>query len=544
MHAPANLEMRSILSTGTLLLATTVGLYADVGAQGSDKLIRDFERWYRSDWSKKPERATFVLNRLRQRGGYEDGRRVVRVLLKSVKGRVAGRIRDGLARALRTRATKPGIRSAVLEALLDKSRVVRRKGKVVRLHSQPDVVRRLLPLIAIYEPVKHLEIIQSYARNDEPAIYMAAAEAVRVADHAHGIPVLLTILKREEDTRRLRTVSRWFVELWSRRARQLPAKQRVEVTAQLEEHLRSLPMREAIDFEHKALLLPALMQIRAKSTVPALIGELETAYKRWRRPGRHPVPIGVSRWMHAVRDCLVDFTGFSAGAGQVASWKDFWRREQKKFAVRAKPAFKPTTSRDGFFGVRLRGRRVVFVIDASTSMKRSLQEPPRQRRIDRARDEVLKALGTLDAECSFRIVMFNEEVIRFPGRGFSSVTQYQLKRLRTWFKNAPVGGRTNLLDALEIGLKDSVFAKHIEQRRSVDECFVVSDGVPDDRPKRVYDELSTWMNKSGCRLHVVCLGVGDGKEKRQSKVYIKNHPGIAFLERLAGRHRGEFRVLP
>ena len=306
--------------------------------QGSDKLIRDFERWYRSDWAKKPERATFVLNRLRERGGYEDGRRVVRVLLKSVKGRVAVRIRDGLARALRTRATKPGVRSAILEALIQKSRVVRRKGAEVRLHKRPDIVRRLLPLVAVYEPVKHLAIIQSFARNDDPAIYMAAAEAVRVADHAHGLSVLLGVIEREEDTRRLRTLSRWFVELWSRRARQLPKAQRDEVAARLEAHLCGLPIREAIDLEHKHLLMPALLQIRAKSSIPALIDELETAYRRWRRPGRHAVPIGVCRWMHSVRDALVDLSGFSAGVGQVASWKDFWRREQKSLKVRPKPS--------------------------------------------------------------------------------------------------------------------------------------------------------------------------------------------------------------
>ncbi len=511
------------------------------GSRGDDLAVA-FRTWLRKGWASKAELTTTVFNRMRRRGKREDGVRIVKGLLLEADERGGRRARAAQLRALRSRATKPGIQQAV-RAYVDRTISIRRTpGKPDKWSfRKPGQAALFLPMLGAFDPNRHLDVLRAAATSAVPELYMAAAEGLRLTDSAAALPDLVEVLPHEydkgRDLARGRRLLRWIYELYSRRGR------RDEPAAAATARTLEALLRRARDLGWKHAILPVLTEMRRKSTVGVLIDEFCRTSSMLARP-KAPVPTPTCFWLSDVHDALKDLTGFSAGAGRVQAWRDFWRRERATFHVwpedEARRARRHIVR--GFCGVRVRGRNVLFVVDTSASMRRKLMTKKGKSRSAFIRQELMHAVDGLEPDVRFNAILFSTGVVKFSPRPMPA-SSYHVKRFRTWLGNAQTGGETRLLDALQSGLEGRVFANHNAFRRSIDEVFVVSDGIPAEKPRRILESVARWNKTRACRIHVVCLGLGDGAEKRRAKFVNGKSPGVEFLKRLAEQNGGEFKII-
>lgn len=516
------------------LVAGLACLASPVPAQ-KDRLAADFEQWFRGDIGRDSVETTRVLNRLRERGSAEDGRLLLKVIQRKPRNRGEQRVQDALLRNLADRGTKRPIQQAFADWIENGKRVTPRTGGAI--HEKPEAAARLLPLLGAFHPTRYRDTLQSFARGSRPNLYLAAADGLRRTGTAEALVGLASLLSRETELARGRLIARWLLELIARHRR--PAKSvREAVVVAAEERLQATD-----DLDWKRLLLPLLLEFRSKSTVAVLIRELERAVMLYRKP-KTAVPTSISFWIADVHDALRDLTGLALPAGSPEKWREFWQRERESFELQPeeKAAAARRTDRRGLFGVRVRGRKVAFLIDASSSMRRRMNGKDKPTRFARAKAEVLKVLSELEPDVRFNVLVFADEVIKFRQAPVKA-EPWQLKRCRTWLGHASLGRETRLLAALRSCLEGAVATSHTPFRKSMDEVFVISDGLPRLRPHHIQEGLAKWNVGKSCRVHVICLGPGDGHEERPQTYPQGGGPGVRFLRRLAVLHGGEFRVV-
>ena len=190
----------------------------------------------------------------------------------------------------------------------------------------------------------------------------------------------------------------------------------------------------------------------------------------------------------------------------VISWKAWWNTRAKMESLdkaiaeadrRMRERGETRTVADGerpqpvrtyFFGVPVRGKKVVFVFDISASMRKKLPV---------ALAQLVTSVKGLPQTTRFEIVFFNENVMPWRRR-LSSADPVTKALLIQQLKDLEIKSYTNLFDAMEMGL----FLKP-------DEMFVISDGAPNRGRKRfprdILSELKRINEKVRATIHTVSV---------------------------------------
>lgn len=135
-----------------------------------------------------------------------------------------------------------------------------------------------------------------------------------------------------------------------------------------------------------------------------------------------------------------------------------------------------------FFGIRPKGRHIVFVVDKSSSMADG--------KFQRALEELQKAIGGLAESQKFSVYFFSDSVQydkNFIKKNPSSAKQ---KALKDWLRNIYVTGGTNPLPAMRMALIEKC-----------DEIFLLSDGEFNHGTA----DLIRRDNKSNTRINTISL---------------------------------------
>lgn len=177
-----------------------------------------------------------------------------------------------------------------------------------------------------------------------------------------------------------------------------------------------------------------------------------------------------------------------------------------------------------FFGVKAGGRKFVFVVDSSNSMRG-------QKFID-AKEELMYAVRRLDKSQAFYVIFFDQDALRMfadddtaaEARPVAATTA-NIRKLETWMKSVENERRTDPYDAVKIAL---------EMRP--DAIFVLSDGQFTDRGRTV-DYLA--------RENVLEDPV-DGKRPRVvvHTIGFYSKDGEVTLEAIAKAYKGTYRFVP
>ena len=211
------------------------------------------------------------------------------------------------------------------------------------------------------------------------------------------------------------------------------------------------------------------------------------------------------------------------------SWKTWWNTRKKTESLdkaiakadklnKSRPETRTVSPEESvepvrsyFFGMPIRGRKVVYVFDISASMRKKLPV---------ALAQLVASIKGLPPRTRFEVVFFNENVMPWRGRlsGADAVTKALLIEQ---LKDLEIKSYTNLFDAMETGL-----------RLKPDEMFVISDGAPNRGRKRFTRDILSELK----RLNA------DGKATIHTVSVVRTVDGgehVDLLKRVAAENGGQ-----
>jgi HEAT repeat protein len=246
----------------------------------------------------------------------------------------------------------------------------------------------------------------------------------------------------------------------------------------------------ALPIEHahwptRAAAVRAAGSVRAKQAVDLLIDRLA------REDGR-------LRW--DIAQSLLRLTGKTLGVDP-AAWRDWWtpRRESFAFAdAEGSTAAEDASFTKAYYGVPLLSKRIVFCIDASSSMRASSADK-RTTKLDEARRQLKKTLGSLDPDVKFNLVFFADKPSAWESK-LQPATAANVNRAMEMAGRARADGHTDLYGALMTALGDP----------EVDTVFLLSDGDPSagkiTDPRALLREFRAVNRARLVVVHTISLG--------------------------------------
>ena len=303
---------------------------------------------------------------------------------------------------------------------------------------------------------------------------------------------------------------------------------------------------DASDWSLQKAAVEALGKIRAKESVDPLLKKFEN---------------DEGLVIEVVYKALVAITGQDYKYRTVL-WRKWWDRHGKNFKLptdeeilRAK--LKLAKSMEGYakskrkyHKIETLSRKMIFILDISTSMRDKIVIPPNateaQRaeypsrvRMDIAKREMIEMLATLDQNVYFNIITFAGRVKSWrdglvSGSSKNAAIKY-VKRLKTI---APASGnssgeeqKTNTYGALvaAFGLADKKVPDW-KARTKVDTIFLVTDGLPTTGEiveiRKVVEAINEINRTRGIVIHVICF---DKEALRRLKPLAEQSGGQAVL---------------
>lgn len=160
-----------------------------------------------------------------------------------------------------------------------------------------------------------------------------------------------------------------------------------------------------------------------------------------------------------------------------------------------------------FFGLRARGRKFVYVVDYSGSMRGD--------RFAAAKRELVRSITALDRGMQFFIVFYNQAFLPMPAEGLVRATAKNKQRFLEWVRQAQAGGGTDPRDAMRFALKLKPNA-----------IWLLSDGE--------------FAAKAGDEIR----GANRGRRIQIHTIAFHSNKGEAVLRRIANDNRGKYRFVP
>ena len=237
-------------------------------------------------------------------------------------------------------------------------------------------------------------------------------------------------------------------------------------------------------------------------------------------------------WQAAL-DGLRKLTGSDESGPWLADdWRDFWaakkRNEKWDNSDRKSPLGGPHTALPDFFGAKVVSRKVIFVMDLSSSM--TVSDSGGQR-LARMKKELCATVEKLDKDARFNILGFNSKLFPWKSR-LAQATEAAKADAIEFVKKMKAQAYTNTDDALKVSFTD----------KNVDSIFLLSDGVPlrkehkDQMSDAFIQGILDWVSQINRFRRVVIHTFGFEAIGRE--------PGgdrcVKFLTELAKQNDGEF----
>lgn len=143
-----------------------------------------------------------------------------------------------------------------------------------------------------------------------------------------------------------------------------------------------------------------------------------------------------------------------------------------------------------FFGLAAQGKKFVFVVDASSSMRRPSHGPERTL-FNKVKLEIFESIRQMTEQQQFYIVFFNDRFLAMPATSLVAATKESQNRYLQWMSQVSSGGQTDPEGAIQLALQ-----------LQPDVVYLLSDGeFKYGLVKRI-----AAMNRSGVSIHTVCFG--------------------------------------
>ena len=219
---------------------------------------------------------------------------------------------------------------------------------------------------------------------------------------------------------------------------------------------------------------------------------------------------------------LERLTGQSFGTA-LDAWKR-WLEANREVIENGGPLPKPppapekeTRDEDGYYGIPVRTRRLIFILDISESMSYSAEKdqekpkPGEDSRLDVAKRELKRALLNYPRDGRFTIVAFHNELTVWKAT-MQDATKPNRDAAIAWALALQPTGTTNIYAALEKAFRIAgagATDRHYDV--TADSIYLLSDGAPtnvdltDDDPDRILRAVREWNRVSRIRIHTIGL---------------------------------------
>lgn len=163
-----------------------------------------------------------------------------------------------------------------------------------------------------------------------------------------------------------------------------------------------------------------------------------------------------------------------------------------------------TYVKSDFFGIRIVSHRVMFIVDVSGSMSEGLiteyQGKAGQSRMDVAKGELARCVGSLDPAAFFNIVTFSSGAEKWIDGSLAAANQKNRDEAQTYIGRLGAGGGTNLYGAIKLAFEDP----------DVDTIFIMSDGEPSmgevTDPGMIREHVAAWNQNRNIVINTIAVG--------------------------------------
>lgn len=375
---------------------------------------------------------------------------------------------------------------------------------------------------ARHEPA--LYALRAQARDRSERVRIAVLEALDAIGRDASIALLLPSLS--DDSAGVRTVA---LELVRRRAAVMSARHRIAPPPRLAGRVAEL--LEDPSWWVRLSAAETLREIRDEDAVGPLIAALRREVGSAARERN-------LRVVDALHETLESLTGEEIAAEDTRGWREWWEAATEHgFRLGESPddRYQPT-----FYGVTLGSRRILFVLDVSTSMDYPARPgkygTATETKLQQVKRELEQTLSRLAPSTKFDILFFAGDVKRWQGRLVKAGPE-NVAAARAFVRAQTSRPATNLYgalaEALDLGAPGSVSSR---VGRDVDSIVLLSDGWPSVgefvEPEQVVGIVTAANRFSRTRIHTIEV---EGMVERRGR------PSIPFLEQLAWRNHGQYR---
>jgi len=205
------------------------------------------------------------------------------------------------------------------------------------------------------------------------------------------------------------------------------------------------------------------------------------------------------------------------GGLDVGRWKAYFARVAKEKPKQYKETGETVTVADShrkverydgpirglvprLYGVPISRKRVIFVVDMSSSMKKGSRSGHFT--------ELKEAIYGLPSDCFFNVLCFDQRLFFFTSaKGLVPATTRQKSELKQWIDGLPAGEKTDVNKSVVTGLamlKESL----AEDETGKAELFILTDGreTAQSTSLRMVQTQFERLPKDRCAVHVVALG--------------------------------------
>ncbi|MBK8177499.1 MAG: HEAT repeat domain-containing protein [Planctomycetes bacterium] len=273
----------------------------------------------------------------------------------------------------------------------------------------------------------------------------------------------------------------------------------VEQLAKQKDVPELLKALDSPDWSTRLAALKGLESVRTAEIVGTLIQRMQ------KEEGRMLVEFGQTLWRLSGEPFYT----------QSLAWKGWWEKNSKGFQpIGAEELAKreadeaarrlKQVSRASFFGIRIKSRRVIFILDVSGSMNELTRgeyvgkqgEP----RINVAKRELTKCIDALEQDSLFNVVVFSSDVEKWLPEGISDAKGTNREDAKSYVEKLGANGGTNLYGSLREAFAD----------QDVDTIFVLSDGEPSVGevidPGTIREHVRAWNEHRKITINSIAVG--------------------------------------
>lgn len=409
-----------------------------------------------------------------------------------------------------------------------------------------DVLRRAAALRALgrRNEERFFAPLEAALADREIAVRLAASEASQVTQLRALMKPLATALREETDSGVMAAATDALRAILLRHKEQAPED---ELKRAVDGAIHALGRGdwrsdfaavEFLEIARSAQSVPPLIEVLVRQVPPE--GKESARQKELRS--------GVLR--ERTWDVLVSLTGARFPKEDPGAWQRWWDKTRDQFTVaeidEKKVEAGVTSDGSSFFGIPVRGSRVLFIVDTSGSMLETMRagsttsaQGGGRSKMEAAKDELVQVVEKLTADCAFNLVWFSNGAELW-SKDMVEATPANKKKFTKAVDGLRADGGTNLWEGLRDGLKVEAFGHGALYGARYDEVFILSDGIPTLGDVRDPKELLSLVDETNRYSRVVINTIyiaGDPESERKAQREV-GMSGADFMRKMAEANGG------